>query len=169
MTLTSLVFLAFVYHRHFPFFFRFSPLLNNIIHLAHDTSNSPTIIGDDDVVDEAAEKLKQERLDAYAAKKAAQHAAGKGIIAKSSIVLDIKPWDDETDMVEMERLVRTIVADGLIWNIHSKLVPIGYGIKKLQIGCVVEDDKIGTDFLEETITAFEDLVQSVDINSFNKI
>ena len=35
--------------------------------------------------------------------------------------------------------------------------------------CVVEDDKVGTDLLEEHITAFEDLVQSVDVAAFNKI
>ncbi len=35
--------------------------------------------------------------------------------------------------------------------------------------CVVEDDKVGTDFLEEAITAFEDYVQSVDVAAFNKI
>uniref|UniRef100_A0A3P8V5R4 Translation elongation factor EF1B beta/delta subunit guanine nucleotide exchange domain-containing protein n=1 Tax=Cynoglossus semilaevis TaxID=244447 RepID=A0A3P8V5R4_CYNSE len=46
---------------------------------------------------------------------------------------------------------------------------MGYGIKKLQIGCVVEDDKVGTDLLEEAITAFEDFVQSVDVAAFNKI
>lgn len=40
----------------------------------------------------------------------------------------------------------------------AKQVPVAYGIKKLQISCVVEDDKIGTDFLEESITAFEDHV-----------
>lgn len=51
----------------------------------------------------------------------------------------------------------------------AKLVPVGYGIKKLQIGCVVEDDKVGTDQLEELITAFEDYVQSVDVAAFNKI
>ena len=37
-------------------------------------------------------------------------------------------------------------------------MPVAYGIKKLQISCVVEDDKVGTDFLEETITAFEEHV-----------
>ena len=42
----------------------------------------------------------------------------------------------------------------------AKFVPLAYGIKKLQITCVVEDDKIGTDFLEESITAFEDLVHT---------
>lgn len=34
---------------------------------------------------------------------------------------------------------------------------------------MVEDDKIGTDWLEEKITEFEDLVQSIDVESFNKI
>ena len=29
--------------------------------------------------------------------------------------------------------------------------------------------QVGTDFLEEAITAFEDYVQSVDIAAFNKI
>jgi len=29
--------------------------------------------------------------------------------------------------------------------------------------------QVGTDFLEESITAFEDYVQSVDIAAFNKI
>uniref|UniRef100_A0A3P8WU09 Translation elongation factor EF1B beta/delta subunit guanine nucleotide exchange domain-containing protein n=1 Tax=Cynoglossus semilaevis TaxID=244447 RepID=A0A3P8WU09_CYNSE len=40
---------------------------------------------------------------------------------------------------------------------------------KLQITCVVEDDKVGTDLLEEEITKFEDFVQSVDVAAFNKI
>uniref|UniRef100_A0A8C3SM61 Translation elongation factor EF1B beta/delta subunit guanine nucleotide exchange domain-containing protein n=1 Tax=Chelydra serpentina TaxID=8475 RepID=A0A8C3SM61_CHESE len=66
-------------------------------------------------------------------------------------------WDDETDMAMMEECVRSIQMDGLVWG-ASKLVPVGYGIKKLQIQCVVEDDKVGTDILEEEITKFEDYV-----------
>jgi translation elongation factor EF-1beta len=49
------------------------------------------------------------------------------------------------------------------------LVPVAFGIMKLQISCVIEDEKVGTDFLEESITAFEDHVQSVDVVAFNKI
>ena len=31
----------------------------------------------------------------------------------------------------------------LAWHLSTaKLVPLAYGIKKLQIGCVVEDDKV---------------------------
>lgn len=77
-------------------------------------------------------------------------------------------------------MVRSVEADGLHWGAcestsacHSenydrtislpicaaKFVPVAYGIKKLQITCVIEDDKIGTDFLEEEITAFEDYVR----------
>ena len=69
----------------------------------------------------------------------------------------MKPWDDETDLAEMEKSVRSIETDGLVWG-QAKLVPVGYGIKKLQIACVVEDDKVGIDFLEEEITKFEDFV-----------
>lgn len=53
--------------------------------------------------------------------------------------------------------------------ISAKLVPVGYGIKKLQIMCIVEDEKVSVDDLTEEITGFEDFVQSVDIAAFNKI
>ncbi|XP_064190446.1 eukaryotic translation elongation factor 1 delta b (guanine nucleotide exchange protein) isoform X7 [Anguilla rostrata] len=117
-----------------------------------------------DEEDEEAERIREERLKAYAEKKAKKPA----LIAKSSILLDVKPWDDETDMVKLEECVRSVQADGLLWG-SSKLVPVGYGIKKLQIQCVVEDDKVGTDMLEEEITKFDDYVQSVDVAAFNKI
>lgn len=51
----------------------------------------------------------------------------------------------------------------------AKLVPVGYGINKLQIMCVVEDEKVSVDDLVEKIQEFEDYVQSVDIAAFNKI
>lgn len=119
------------------------------------------LFGDED--EEETEQTKQ-LLAAYAEKKAKKPA----IIAKSTIVLDIKPWDDETNMEELESNVRSIEIDGLLWG-SSRLVPLAYTIKKLQITCVVEDDKVGTDLLEERITAFQDHVQSVDIASFQKI
>ena len=39
-------------------------------------------------------------------------------------------------MAKLEESVRSIEMDGLAWG-ASKLVPIGYGIKKLQITLVV--------------------------------
>ncbi|XP_052360592.1 elongation factor 1-delta-like [Oncorhynchus keta] len=133
------------------------------VKVEEDDDEEMDLFGSDEE-DEEAERLKEERIAAYAAKKSKKPA----LIAKSSILLDVKPWDDETDMAKLEECVRSVVADGLLWG-QSKLVPVGYGIKKLQIGCVVEDDKVGTDLLEEEITKFEDYVQSVDVAAFNKI
>ncbi|XP_069882076.1 elongation factor 1-delta isoform X5 [Dipodomys merriami] len=119
---------------------------------------------DEEDEDKEAARLREERLRQYAEKKAKKPS----LVAKSSILLDVKPWDDETDMAQLEACVRSIQLDGLVWG-GSKLVPVGYGIRKLQIQCVVEDDKVGTDLLEEEITKFEEHVQSVDIAAFNKI
>ncbi|XP_041981797.1 elongation factor 1-beta' [Aricia agestis] len=118
----------------------------------------------DEEEDAEAARVREERLKAYADKKSKKPT----LIAKSSILLDVKPWDDETDMKEMEKQVRTIEMDGLLWG-ASKLVPVGYGINKLQIMCVIEDDKVSVDLLTEKIQDFEDFVQSVDIAAFNKI
>ena len=116
--------------------------------------------------EDSAEKqrIKEERLKQYADKKAGK----KEVIAKSSILLDVKPWDDETDMKALEAAVRNISIDGLVWG-QSKLIPVAYGVKKLQIGCVIEDDKVSTEALDEQICSFDDYVQSVDIAAFNKI
>jgi translation elongation factor EF-1beta len=93
-------------------------------------------------------------LAAYHAKKSKKPA----LIAKTSVVLDIKPWDDETDMDAMLKNVKTIVKEGLLWG-ASKLVPVGYGINKLRVMCVVEDEKVSIDELCEEFAEFEDFVQ----------
>ncbi|XP_062900660.1 uncharacterized protein LOC134344568 isoform X4 [Mobula hypostoma] len=130
-----------------------------------DDDDDLDLFGSSDEEDSAeSERVREERLRQYAEKKSKKPA----LIAKSSILLDVKPWDDETDMAKLEECVRTVQMDGLVWG-ASKLVPVGYGIKKLQIQCVVEDDKVGTDELEEQIITFEDYVQSVDVAAFNKV
>ncbi|GAA5956149.1 hypothetical protein JCM3765_005468 [Sporobolomyces pararoseus] len=118
----------------------------------------------DEEVDEEAEKLKQQRLAEYAAKKANKPKT----IAKSLVTLDIKPWDDETDMAQLEASVRSIEKPGLVWGL-SKLVPIGYGIKKLQMTVVVEDELVSLDELQDEIAEFEDYVQSSDVAAMAKI
>ena len=124
-----------------------------------DDDDDFDLFGGDDEDDEAeAERVKAERIAAYQERKAAK----KQVIAKSNIILDVKPWDDETDMKEIENAVRSIEVDGLLWG-TSKLAEVGYGIKKLVISCVVEDDKVGTDILEEKITEFEELVSLIRI------
>lgn len=122
------------------------------------------LFGSDEEEDAEADRIREERVKAYAEKKSKKPA----IIAKSSIILEVKPWDDETNMKELEEKVRSIAMEGLIWG-AGKLVPVGYGINKLQICCVIEDDKVSVDELTEKIQDNEDHVQSVDIAAFNKI
>jgi len=119
---------------------------------------------DEEEEDADAAKVREERLAAYAAKKSKKPA----LIAKTSVLLDVKPWDDETSMDEILKCVKSIEMEGLVWG-ANKLVPIGYGIKKLQIMCVVEDEKVSIDELQEKIQDFEDFVQSCDVAAMNKI
>ncbi|XP_040159431.1 probable elongation factor 1-delta isoform X2 [Anopheles arabiensis] len=132
---------------------------------AEDDDDDVDLFGsEDEDEDKAAAELREKRLAEYAAKKSKKPA----LIAKSNVILDIKPWDDETDMKVMEQEVRKISADGLLLG-AAKLVPLAYGIHKLQMSCVIEDDKISVDWLQEEIEKIEDYVQSVDIAAFNKI
>jgi len=124
------------------------------------------LFGSDEDEEESEEKQKivAERLKAYHAKKAVK----PGPIAKTNVLLDVKPWDDETDMNAMLVQIKTIQKDGLLWG-ANKLVPVGYGINKLQVMCVVEDLKVSIDELCEEICEFEDFVQSADVASMSKI
>ena len=65
-------------------------------------------------------------------------------------------------MKVLEENVRKIEMDGLTWG-ASKLVAVGFGIKKLQINLVVEDEKVSVDELQQNIEADEDHVQSTDV------
>lgn len=71
-------------------------------------------------------------------------------------------------MAALEQEVRAIELDGLVWG-ASKLVPVGFGVKKLQINLVVEDEKVSVSDLQEQIEAFEDYVQSTDVAAMQKL
>merc|ERR1712210_319107 len=132
---------------------------------SNDDDDDVDLFGSEDEEEtEEKKRITEERLKAYADKKSKKPA----LIAKTSVLFDVKPWDDETDMDEMLKNCKTIEMDGLLWG-ASKLVPIGYGIKKLQVMCTVEDDKVSIEELSEKIEEFEDFVQSCDVNAMNKI
>jgi elongation factor 1-beta len=134
--------------------------------------------GDEPLGDEytAEEQANQDRLDAIAAAhKAKKAAAGKlkQVIGKSKIVLDVKPWDDETDLAAMEQACRDIVhptnKEAIDWQ-ASQLEDVGYGIKKLRIMVQVWDDEVSVeDDLVEVIQGFDEWVQSCDVFAFNKV
>ena len=132
---------------------------------AADDDDDVDLFGSDDEEDDAEKKrITEERLKAYNEKKSKKPK----VIAKTSVLFDVKPWDDETDMEAMKSAVKSIEMDGLLWG-ATKLVPVGYGINKLQIMCTVEDEKVSIEELSEKMTDFEDFVQSVDVAAMNKI
>merc|ERR1712181_203962 len=98
----------------------------------------------DEEESEEKKRITEERLKAYHEKKSKKAK----VIAKTSVLLDVKPWDDETDHDAMLASVKSIEMDGLLWGAH-KLIPIGYGIKKLQVMCTVEDEKVSVEELQE--------------------
>ena len=46
----------------------------------------------------------------------------------------------------------------IFFYFSAKLVPLAFGIRKLSIVCVIEDDKVSLEDLEDKIVAFEDYV-----------
>eukprot|EP00961_Rhodomonas_salina_P294722 3934813-Rhodomonas_salina.4 len=68
------------------------------------------LFGDDDDADaDAAAELK-----AKAAQKAQQEKKGDKPPAKTNMILDVKGWDDETDMAKVEELVRAVRHDATL-------------------------------------------------------
>ncbi len=77
-----------------------------------------------------------------------------------------------SDLAEMEKTVRAVEKDGLLWG-TGKLVPVGFGIKKLQITCIIEDSKVESmdAIIEDELVkdGESDFIQSIDIVAFNKL
>ncbi|KAK7832519.1 elongation factor 1-delta [Quercus suber] len=126
---------------------------------------------DDDDVDLFGEETEEEKKAAEERAAAVKASGKKKESGKSSVLLDVKPWDDETDMKKLEEAVRSVQMEGLLWG-ASKLVPVGYGIKKMTIMLTIVDDLVSVDTLIEehlTVEPINEYVQSCDIVAFNKI
>lgn len=104
------------------------PKQENSTTLANADNDDFDLFGSDEEDDAEKERITQERLKAYAEKKANK----PGVIAKSNILYDVKPWDDTISIDDIEAYIRTIKCDGLIWGAAKKL-PIAFGINKLQV------------------------------------
>ncbi|XP_072981403.1 elongation factor 1-delta 2-like [Typha angustifolia] len=132
---------------------------------------APVDEDDDDDMDLFGEETEEEKKAAEERAAATKASGKKKESGKSSVLLDVKPWDDETDMKKLEEAVRGIQMEGLLWG-ASKLVPVGYGIKKLQIMMTIIDDLVSVDSLIEeylTVEPANEYIQSCDIVAFNKI
>uniref|UniRef100_A0ACD5Z177 Uncharacterized protein n=1 Tax=Avena sativa TaxID=4498 RepID=A0ACD5Z177_AVESA len=136
---------------------------------AAPAAESAMDVDDDDDLDLFGDETEEDK--AAAAERAAAKPAKKKESGKSSVLMDIKPWDDETDMKKLEESVRSVQMEGLTWG-ASKLVAVGYGIKKLQIMMTIIDDLVSVDTLVEEVLQeppHNEYIQSCDIVAFNKI
>ncbi|CAI5734956.1 unnamed protein product [Hyaloperonospora brassicae] len=120
---------------------------------------------DDDEDDEAAKALAAKR--AEAAKSAKKEK--KKPVERSQVVIEVKPWEAETDLEELATKIKALPIEGLTWGEGHKLVPVAFGIKKLLVQCVIIDELVLMDDITEAIESFEDYVQSVDVASMNKL
>ncbi|MCL4126559.1 UNVERIFIED_CONTAM: hypothetical protein GTU68_046714 [Idotea baltica] len=96
------------------------------------------------------------------------HAVSSSISNTYAILLEIKPKDDDTDMNELEDLVRGVILDGMKWG-ASQLSPIAFSSHKLSIICTVEDNKASIQDVLQKLIKFEDYVKDVNIAAFNKL
>jgi elongation factor 1-beta len=124
------------------------------------------MFGSDDEDDEASFdalcKAKQAAIDKANAKPKAT--------AKSIVMFEVKPLESETDLDALfARILKECVIEGCNWKQDCKKEPVAFGVFKLIVGAVIEDDKVSTDDIEEQIEGMDDMVQSVDIQSFNKL
>lgn len=81
----------------------------------------------------------------------------------------MKVYEAGFDLDGLAKKILALEIDGLVWNQEPKILEVAYGVQKLQVGCVIEDDKVLTDDIFDKITAWEDDVQSVDMVSMQKL
>ena len=132
-----------------------------------DDDDDDDLFGDDDdeEEDEAAKAAAKKRADAAKASKKEKPKP----VERSQVVLEVKPWEAETDLIELAEKIKQVKIEGLTWGEGHKLVPVAFGIKKLLVQCIIVDDLVLLDDITEAIEQFEDYVQSVDVASMNKM
>lgn len=150
--------------------------------------------GDDDDDELFGDSSDEEDVDMEAFQKqmAAKKAAKKKAepVLRSQIIFDIKPIDIETDLEDMADQIKEIevakiekyaakmkefgddrvTADNVCdWGEGHEVVPIAFGICKLQVSCCVIDEILGTDDIQDIIESrFGEQIQSIDVAAFNK-
>jgi len=132
-------------------------------------SEDVDLFGDDDGEDAAILAARKEEKQREKEEEEKKKKAKPGVIAKTIIIFDVKIIDEEQDLDALAKKVLDIKLDGLLWKTEYNKVPVAYNIKKLQMACTVEDDKVLTDDIFDIILAWEDEVQSVDVVQLQKV
>ena len=139
------------------------------------------LFGDDDEEDaDEAAATKARRMRMEQARKLKEEADAKAnagkekkekvkAVEKSLVVLEVKPWEADTDLKMVWEKIREYQQEGLSWGETYKLEPVAYGIMKLVMTCTIVDSLVLMDDITENIEALEEYVQSVNVASMNKI
>ena len=90
-------------------------------------------------------------------------------IDKSHVILEVKGWEADQDLEALaKKIISTIKKEGLNWNTGYKLEEVAFGVKKLVIAFLVEDEKCSVQEIVDELESWENDIQSVEIVSFNK-
>ena len=126
---------------------------------------------DEDIADTIARKIAADKELQARMKLKAEKAKKKGP-EKTMFVFDVKPFDTETDLEALAKALKATTRDGIVcWGQEHKFLPVAFGIKKLRISMIVEDEKVCQDDLEDHMNADgrDDLIQSIDLYTMSKV
>jgi len=146
---------------------------------------------DDDMFGSDEEEEDEEEVAAAAAKAAAKAAKKKRKpVLRSQIIFNVKPADIEVDLEELAEQIKNLSIGGVEpfqgrideindervrvnnsceWGEGHEVKPIAFGICKLQVSCVVNDDVVGVDDVKDLLEEkFGSQIQSIDVAAMNK-
>ncbi|CAM9539236.1 unnamed protein product [Ascophyllum nodosum] len=134
-----------------------------------DDDEMDDLFGDDEeekgaVVPESGTASRAEKMAAAKAEK-----DKKKKVDRSQVVLEVKPWEAGADLKSLFEKIRKVEIEGLVWGQAHKLVAVAFGVQKLVLSAVIEDEEVGVDDITDAIEAFEDEVQSVDMTTMNRL
>jgi len=135
---------------------------------AEEEDDAADLFGDDDD-DAAAKKIAAKAAAAKKDEAKDKKPAKKEEVAKSAVIYEVKTLEAGQDMAELAAKLRAIEMDGLLWGQEFKVVDVAYGIQKLVVQAIIEDEKVPLEDFEEKILSLKDHVQSVDLQSMNKV
>ena len=131
-------------------------------------------IDEDDLFGDETEEDKKAKEEAHKKREEEKKEDGKKKkkveVQKSLVLIDVKVYDPEQDYDALaEKILKNVKRDGLVWKTEYKLAEVAFGVKKIVMGMVVEDEKVSVDDIIDELTSWEDEIQSVDIVAFNKL
>ncbi len=131
-----------------------------------EEDESDDLFGSDDEDDEEAiMALKEKKM------KAEMKNMTKEEKQRSRVTFEVKGFEVGQDFEGLsKRIKKDIQPDGLIWEIPIKVLPLAFGMMKLQMSCKILNSKINTDNVWEMMQEkYPEEIQSIDVTDFQKV